>query len=88
MNITKNHIDNAIIKIANEELNEVLYGTSGAGIEHRALHLLEKCCEVKGYVAMAYWTDNLTDEEFREYNNFVYDMVFDAHDLAFFGHFM
>lgn len=87
MDWKKELIDEAIVKVANEELRRVLKGTS-TDIKYRALDLYESCSKILGYVVMGYWAKALTDEEYKEYHSFVYDMVSDARCLVLFGKFI
>ena len=86
MDWKKELIDDAIVKVANEELRHVLEGTSD--MEYRALDLYESCSKILGYVVMALWAKALTEEEYKEYHSFVYDMVSDARCLVLFGKFI
>lgn len=86
--ILKENINDAIVEVASKVLDYVLNGTSGSGIKHRALRLLEECSKIRGYIAMALWAGVLTPEEYLEYADLVGDMQSDAHNLAFFGEFI
>lgn len=88
MDWKKELIDDAIVKVANEELRRVLKGTSDTDIKYRALDLYESCSKILGYVVMGYWANALTEEEYKEYHSFVYDMVSDARCLVLFGKFI
>lgn len=88
MDYLKELIDDEIVTIASDRLEYTLYSTAGAGIKHRALGLLEDCGKLRGLIVMALWAKVLTREEFYEYSSLIADMTNDAHDLAFFGHFM
>lgn len=56
--------------------------------EARAMRLYGDCAELKGQVVMAYWADILTREEYEELFHLAQDITNDAHDLAYFGHFL
>ncbi len=88
MDWKKELIDDAIVKVATNDLKHVLRGTSNMDIRYRALDLYENCSKILGYVVMGYWAKALTDEEYKEYHSFVYDMVIDARCLALFGRFI
>ena len=86
MDWKKELIDEAIIAVTND-LRHVLEGTD-MDIKYRALDLYESCSKILGYVVMGYWAKALTDEEYKEYHSFVYDMVSDARCLVLFGKFI
>lgn len=88
MDWQKEAIDEAIVKVVTNELGRVLKGTSNADIKYRALDLYESCNKILGYVVMGYWTKVLTEEEYKEYHSFVFDMVNDARCLVLFGEFI
>ncbi len=56
--------------------------------EAKAMRLYGDCTELKGQVVMAYWADALTKEEYDVFFSIASDMANDAHDLAYFGHFL
>lgn len=89
MDWKKKAIDEAIIKVATIGLEYVLEGVPNRDdIKHRALNLYQDCSQILGYVGMGYWANVLTREEYEEYHDLVYDMVNDAHHLAYFGEFI
>lgn len=88
MDWQKEAIDEAIVKVATKDLRHVLEGTSDMDIKYRALDLYESCSKILGYVVMGYWAKALTDEEYKEYHSFVFDMVTDARCLVLFGQFI